>query len=213
MRALVLAKAPVAGRVKTRLGAVIGMEAAAAVAAAALLDTLATCRAVFRECHLALSGDLAGAHREQELREQLEGWVIHPQRGDSLGERLAAAHADAAGAGPTIQLGMDTPQATRRDLHEVAVVAALGKTVLGPAPDGGWWVLAVQDPAATAGLADVPMSTPDTFVHTRKALEAAGQTVVPARSLRDVDTVDDADAVAAEMADGHFRNAWLAVAR
>jgi glycosyltransferase A (GT-A) superfamily protein (DUF2064 family) len=45
MRALVVAKAPEPGKVKTRLGAHVGMETAAGLAAAALLDTLAECRA------------------------------------------------------------------------------------------------------------------------------------------------------------------------
>ena len=81
MRALVVAKAPVPGRVKTRLGAVIGMDAAARVAAAALLDTLSACRSAFAECHLALDGDLRGACEEDELRDRLGGWVVHPQRG------------------------------------------------------------------------------------------------------------------------------------
>ena len=56
MRALVMAKAPVPGRVKTRLGARVGMEVAAELAAAALLDTIAACRSAFAECHLALDG-------------------------------------------------------------------------------------------------------------------------------------------------------------
>jgi glycosyltransferase A (GT-A) superfamily protein (DUF2064 family) len=57
------------------------------------------------------------------------------------------------------------------------------------------------------------MSTARTYDRTRAAHEAAGQSVVRARSLRDVDTVDDADAVAARLERGHFRDAWLAVAR
>ena len=44
---LVVAKAPVAGRVKTRLGAAIGMAAAAEVAASALLDSLLACTAAW----------------------------------------------------------------------------------------------------------------------------------------------------------------------
>src|SRR4029079_1099797 len=134
MRALVTAKAPVAGRVKTRLGTVIGMETAARVAAAALLDTLVACRAAFDECHLALDGTLTGACEEDALRAHLDGWVIHPQRGASFGERLAHAHADAAGPGPTVQVGMDTPQVTVADLREVAAAAGEGNAVLGPAP-------------------------------------------------------------------------------
>lgn len=208
-----MAKAPVTGRVKTRLGAVIGMEAAAQVAAASLLDTLATCRRAFRECHLALDGDLTGAHREDEIRARLGGWVVHPQRGSTLGERLARAHAAVAGAGPTVQVGMDTPQMSVRDLHDVTAAAGSDRAVLGPATDGGWWVLAVEDSSATSGLPDVPMSTAETFARTRTALEAAGLPVVRARSLRDVDTAEDAEAVARELTHGHFRDAWLAVAR
>ncbi|HEX3931076.1 MAG TPA: DUF2064 domain-containing protein [Nocardioides sp.] len=212
MRALVMAKAPVPGRVKTRLGATVGMEAAAAVAAAALLDTLAACRAAFDECHLALEGDLRDAASASELGGALRGWLVHPQCGSSLGERLAHAHADTAGPGATVQVGMDTPQLTAEDLLVVADAADDGSAVLGPAPDGGWWVLALGDARAAATLAGVPMSRPDTFVRTREALVAAGQTVVPARELRDVDTAADADAVAAGLSSGHFLRAWSEVA-
>jgi len=210
---LVVAKAPVPGRVKTRLGAVIGMEAAASVAAAALLDTLAACRDAFDEWHLALDGDLRGARSEDALRDQLTGWTIHSQRGDSLGERLARAHADAAGPGPTVQIGMDTPQVTAGDLRRVAAASKDGNAVLGPAADGGWWVLALRDPAAAKGLAGVQMSQSDTHRSTREALERAGLHVVPAPMLRDIDTVGDADAVVGSVVDGNFRRAWREASR
>lgn len=208
-----MAKAPVAGRVKTRLGAVVGMDAAARVAAAALLDTLTACRAAFDECHLALDGDLRGAYSEVALRDLLHGWVVHPQHGSTLGQRLARAHADAGGPGPTVQIGMDTPQLTAADLLDVAAASSVGNAVLGPAADGGWWVLALHDPDAAACLAEVPMSRPDTYLYTRAALERVGQTVVVTRMLRDVDTVSDAHAVSGALVDGHFRRAWQEVAR
>lgn len=211
MRALVVAKAPVPGMVKTRLGARIGMEAAARLAAAALLDTLDACRAAFAECHLALDGDLDGAVGSDALRRSLDGWILHPQRGDDLGQRLAQAHADAAGAGPTVQMGMDTPQLTTADLHAVAQAAHGGDAVLGPAADGGWWVLALSDPSAAAVLAGVPMSRRDTFASTRAALLAAGQTVRVGPELTDVDTADDAAAVADALTGGHFLRAWRSV--
>lgn len=213
MRALVVAKAPVPGLVKTRLGGAIGMEAAARVAAAALLDTLVASRAAFEECHLALDGDLRGACSEPALREALDGWVVHVQRGGSLGERLAHAHADAAGPGPTVQVGMDTPQVRASDLHEVAAASTEGTAVLGPAVDGGWWVLALRDPAAAAVLAGVVMSRADTYRSTRAALERVGLRVRPARLLRDVDTAADADQVAGSVGHGHFAAAWRGVSR
>jgi rSAM/selenodomain-associated transferase 1 len=211
MRALVVAKAPVPGRVKTRLGTQLGMEAAAGLAAAALLDTLAVCRSAFAECHLALDGDLTAAVRSRALRRSLAGWTVHRQRGAGLGERLAHAHADAAGAGPTVQVGMDTPQLTASDLHAVADAAAGGEAVLGPAADGGWWVLALRDASAAAVLAGVPMSRPDTFDSTCRALVAAGQSVRVGHELMDVDTVDAAAQVAGGLSRGHFLRAWRAV--
>jgi glycosyltransferase A (GT-A) superfamily protein (DUF2064 family) len=105
---------------------------------------------------------------------------------------------------------MDTPQLTAADLHLVAMAAAGGDAVLGPAADGGWWVLALSDPSAAAVLAGVPMSRPDTFVATRDALTAAGQTVRIGHQLTDVDTAEDAASVAS-LADGHFRLAWRSV--
>ena len=213
MRALVVAKAPVPGRVKTRLGAVIGMETAARVAAAALLDTIGACRDAFDEWHLALDGDLRGACSEDALRDQLTGWRIHAQRGGSLGQRLARAHADAAGPGPTVQIGMDTPQVTAGDLRQVARASEDGNAVLGPAGDGGWWVLALRDPGAAEGLTGVRMSQSDTHRSTQKVLERAGLHVVPARMLRDVDTVSDADDVVGSVVDGNFRRAWREAAR
>jgi len=222
-RALVVAKAPVVGEVKTRLGRELaellgaegGMRAAATVAAAALWDTVEACEAAFGpgECHLALAGDLREAVDGDRLTERLAGWTIHPQRGTGLGERLAHAHRDAGHLGPVVQVGMDTPQVTVSLLRRVAAEASAGQAVLGPAEDGGWWVLALGSPAAALALVDVHMSRPDTYEATRAALQEAGADVVATRTLRDVDTVADAQAVAVEAPDGHFARAWARVAR
>ncbi|WP_151081988.1 TIGR04282 family arsenosugar biosynthesis glycosyltransferase [Nocardioides cynanchi] len=208
-----MAKAPVPGTVKTRLGVHLGMEVAARLAAAALLDTMAVCAEAFDDCHLALDGDLAEACQGELIRAQLAGWTVHPQRGSGLGERLAAAHLDAAGPGATLQLSMDTPQVTVAHLHAVRDAAADGDAVLGPATDGGWWVLALSDPAAGSVLAEVPMSRDDTGLRTREALEAVGQTVRLAAELTDVDEVADARLVAAGLTDGHFLRTWREVGR
>ena len=96
----------------------VGTDAAAELAAAALLDTLAACRARSFE-RLPRSrwpATWPAAVRGDELVAALAGWTVHPQRGDGFAERLANAHADvAAGAGaPVVQIGMDTPQRHRR---------------------------------------------------------------------------------------------------
>lgn len=210
-RVLVVAKSPVPGVVKTRLGADIGMEAAAKVAAASLLDTLRACRTAYpiNRCHLALAGDLRRALRAEELADELAGWDVFPQHGADFAQRLAHAHATVAGrgAGPVLQIGMDTPQVTVDLLRDAETTLeappdpaapdpAPADAVLGPAEDGGWWVLGLRDGRDAGALSGVPMSAPTTYDNTREALVAAGLRVASTAVLRDVDTVADADAVA-----------------
>jgi len=214
-RALVVAKAPVPGRVKTRLGADVGMRAAAEVAAAALLDTLAACRAAFgaADCLLALSGDLRQAVRGPEIETALAGWYVFEQRGDGLGARLAHAHADVPGGRPVLQVGMDTPQLAAEHLHAGAAALEGADALLGPAEDGGWWLLGLRDPATAVVLRDVPMSTPTTYVDTRRALEDGGLEVATGTVLRDVDTVADADLLAGGHRHTEFARVWAEVGR
>jgi len=194
---LVLAKAPTPGLVKTRLAADIGHEGAARVAAAALLDTLEACAAAVgpRRCRLAVEGDLAQAVQAAALRSALAGWTVVPQAGDGLGERIARACADAAT--PVVQIGMDTPQVSARLLLESAGALADHDAILGPAEDGGWWLLGLRDPARAAAIAEVPMSTSRTGELTREALAAAGLDVTTAARLRDIDQLEDLRAVTA----------------
>lgn len=217
-RVLVVAKAPVPGEVKTRLGADIGMAVAAEVAAAALLDTLRACASAYPRTrrHLALAGDLTSALRGREIAAALAGWDVFPQQGAGFAERLVHAHATVAGRGdgPVVQIGMDTPQVTADLL--LAAADALGDpdaptapdAVLGRADDGGWWVLVLRDSRAAAPLSDVAMSTPTTYDDTRAALEASGLRVTGTAVLRDVDTLADADEVAAAAPSGAFAAAW-----
>jgi hypothetical protein len=214
-RALVVAKAPVPGQVKTRLGAEVGMAAAAELAAAALLDTLAACRDAFgaEECLLALSGDLADAVRSEDLRAALEGWRIYAQRGDDLGQRLANAHADVSAGTPVLQVGMDTPQLDPDVLHAAATALQDADAVLGPADDGGWWLLGLREPATGEALCEVPMSTPATYDLTRGALEDRGLRVATTSTMRDVDTTADAHVVAAGHQGTEFVRVWAGVTR
>lgn len=214
-RALLVAKAPVPREVKTRLGAEVGMHAAAEVAAAALLDTLAACGAAFGagNCLLALSGDLSEAVRGPEIETALVGWQVFRQRGDDLGTRLAHAHADVPDGPPVLQVGMDTPQLAAEHLRAGAAALDDADAVLGPAEDGGWWLLGLRDPAAAEALRGVPMSTPTTYDDTRRALEDRGLQVATGAVLPDVDTVAEAELVARGHPDTEFARAWAEVPR
>jgi hypothetical protein len=212
---LMVAKAPVPGLAKTRLTPPATPEQAAEIAAAALLDSLDAVLATPGAAPVvAMTGDLSSAVRCDELRSRLGPVLVVEQRGTTFADRLANAHADAARhypALPIVQIGMDTPQVTPALL--AATAAALDGTgaVLGPAADGGWWVLGLTDPAAATSLRGVPMSTPDTFRDTLDALIGAGTQVEKVAELSDVDTIADALRVADEIPDSRFASAVRAV--
>lgn len=197
---VVVAKAPVPGQAKTRLAAHIGDEAAADLAAAALLDTLATAELVFPKGGrvVALTGDLVHAQRRTDLERRLARWQVVPQRGDTFAQRLVHAHHDAAAlTGPgVVQIGMDTPQLSRSHLTRCLNQLSRSQTVIGMASDGGWWVLAARRPEYVNSIAQVQMSTGSTGADTVVALQAAGLTVGFAPALTDVDTIGDATSVA-----------------
>ena len=192
---LVVAKAPVAGLAKTRLAAAVGAEAAADIAAAALLDTLdAVVAAPVSARVVAMTGDLDEARAGDEIRERLQAFTVVPQRGGDFADRLANAHidaADAVGGMPVLQIGMDTPQVTAELLTRCAEALLGAPAVLGMAADGGWWVLGVRSARTADALRGVPMSRGDTGALTFAALASRGIGVTLVDELRDVDTVDD----------------------
>ncbi|MGH8869891.1 MAG: TIGR04282 family arsenosugar biosynthesis glycosyltransferase [Actinomycetes bacterium] len=211
---VVLAKAPVPGAVKTRLTPPLSPARAADLAAAALLDTLDAVARAARALGgprpvLALAGDPRDAVRAAALRRSRWSFTVVRQRGTGLDERIAAAHRDASALHPahgTLQVGMDTPQVTAERL-----VCAAGRlaspgvdAVLGLAEDGGWWALGLRDPRTGDAVRGVPMSREDTGALTRASLTAWGAVPVLLPTARDVDTWDDARAVAAAHPSGRF---------
>lgn len=197
---LVVAKAPVPGKAKTRLAAELGDAAAAAVAAAALLDTLEVVRTTGCPSVVALAGDLHAAARRREVERALGEHQVVRQRGRGFAQRLANAHADAAAAAGTsavVQVGMDTPQLAVTDLRSAVTALTDADAALGPASDGGWWCLAVRRAELARCLVGVAMSRPDTGRRTHSELLRAGAgAVILLAELRDVDTLPDALAVA-----------------
>jgi len=196
---LVLAKAPRAGHSKTRLCPPCTPRQAAALARAALADTLEAVLATAAPRRVLVLDGPAG----DWLR---PGFEVLPQRGDGLDQRLAHAFADAGG--PALLIGMDTPQVTSGDLGHALARLAEPETdaVLGPAPDGGYWAIGLRaaDPLAFLG---VPMSTARTCRAQRARLRRLGLRVGELPPLRDVDRIADARAVAALAPTGRFARA------
>jgi uncharacterized protein len=180
---LVIAKQPVPGRVKTRLVPPCTYEQAAALAEAALADTLHTMLMLPARRRVLVLDGRPGPWLPP-------GFDIVPQCGGPLDERLADAFS--AVRGPALLIGMDTPQVTPALL---TVDWRAADAVFGPAADGGFWALGLRVPAP-ALLRGVPMSTPSTGAVQRARLLAAGLRVADLPQLRDVDTAADAVAVA-----------------
>jgi len=203
MPIIVMAKAPMPGRVKTRLCPPCTLDEAAALAEAALVDTLAAA--------LASSTDRVVLALDGRPGPWLPAGVeVVGQRGSGFGERLAAAWSDIGG--PALQIGMDTPQVTPALLDQASAVLEAPGTdaVLGPAEDGGWWSIGLRhtDPAVFVG---VPMSRPDTGARQMARLRELGLRTATLPSLRDVDTIADAHEVAALAPDTRFAAAVRAL--
>ncbi|MGH9223525.1 MAG: TIGR04282 family arsenosugar biosynthesis glycosyltransferase [Acidimicrobiales bacterium] len=184
---LVMAKAPAAGRVKTRLCPPCTPAEAAAIAEAALADTLeavAACGA--SRLLVALDGE-PGPWLPP-------GFDVFPQCAGPFDRRLA--HAWSVAGGPGVQIGMDTPQVTSGALDcalgvldgDAGAGAAAG-AVLGHTADGGWWAIGLRrpDPAVFLG---VPMSTEGTGRCQEARLRALGLDVRLLAELVDFDRIE-----------------------
>ena len=185
---LVLAKAPAPGRVKTRLCPPLTPSEAAAVAEAALADTLEAVAATRVGRRVLVIDGLTGPWLPP-------GIEVVRQRGRGLDERLAHAFED-AGA-PALLIGMDTPQVTPSLLEGALASLAQTDGVLGPARDGGYWAIGLNRPDPDVFLG-VPMSSSRTLAYQRERLAALGLGVADLPTLTDVDTFEDACAVASE---------------
>ena len=178
---LVMAKAPVPGRVKTRLCPPCTPQEAAALAEAALADTLE-----------AVSG--CGASRRIVALDGAPGPWLPPgfevvaQVSGGLDRRLAAAWV--AAGGPGVQVGMDTPQVTAGLLDQALGTLDTTAAALGHAADGGWWAIGLRQADARVFL-DIPMSTDRTGAAQHARLRDLGLEVATLPTLVDLDTVAD----------------------
>jgi glycosyltransferase A (GT-A) superfamily protein (DUF2064 family) len=206
MNALVIiAKEPIAGRVKTRLTSEFSPAEAARLAAAALRDTIAVVSAAPATRRVLLfDGDPTGWAPP--------GWTVLAQCAGSLDVRLSQglAAVGALGGGPAVLVGMDTPQLRPEQLD---FDAGRYDSCLGLAADGGFWAIGFRDPLlAPRAILGVPMSVAETGAAQRDRLHAAGLSVQLLAELADFDTPADARELAVAEPETQFAQAWRAVA-
>jgi len=185
---LVLAKEPAPGRAKTRLTPPCTPEQAATIAEAALTQTLESVLAV-RDVRrvLVLDGEVGPWLPE--------GFDVLPQRRGDLADRLRGAFASSTG--PTVLVGMDTPQITAARLRATvdALLTPDVDAVLGLTLDGGWWTIGVRNPHQDL-FAGIPTSTDSTGRRQWERLHALGLRSEQVPAAVDVDDFSAARLVA-----------------
>jgi len=144
---IVFAKYPEPGKVKTRLGAQIGNEAAARLYRLFLTQTFELCQAR-DEAWLSYVA-FEPQEREEWFREVVPGsFRLVAQTGESLGARLQAAFHNvfADGAQRVIAIGSDSPTLPREYLLQAFERLHKFDLVLGPAEDGGYYLVGLAQP-------------------------------------------------------------------
>ena len=191
-RLVIMVKEPRPGRVKTRLGAGIGMVAAAwwfRRQSGALIRRLSRDRRW--ETWIAVAPDREGA-MSRVWPPGLRRW---PQGRGDLGDRMGRIF-NRFPPGPVVVIGADIPGVSNADI--AAAFDALGRrdAVIGPADDGGYWLIGLargRSRPAEKIFAKVRWSTSAAMEDTERAL--GGNRIGYLRTLRDVDDVDDLMAV------------------
>ncbi len=188
-RVLVVAKAPAPRRSKTRLVPPLDHDGAAELQRALLLDTLTGCRAEADDVAIlhpdedgerAALAALAGAETE-----------LVPQRGRGLRDALRLGFADRLPGGPTAIVSSDIPGVPPGSIARAFAELERGAdVVLGPATDGGYWLIAMRE-LHEAPFEGIPWSSPAVLAVTRRRCAETGLRLVEVDPWRDVDTAVD----------------------
>ena len=176
----IFARLPVRGKVKTRLIPALGEEGAARVYARLLAQTVEVARASGLAFELRVTGGEEAAFR-QLFGEDI---AVVPQGEGDLGARMARVPS------PALIIGSDCPGITPALLHAAAGALDDRRVVLGPATDGGYYLIGYREPVPFV-FADMEWSTPRVFTETlsRLAAEGYGPAILP--ELADIDTGED----------------------
>lgn len=182
VRVVAFARFPVAGMCKTRLIPAVGAQGAAAIHT----KLVEICVAAMRGSGLSIELRTTGAEAFA-FREWLGGDIAFIDQGEGdLGDRLARA----AAPYPVIFIGSDAPDLDADRLIAAATALANASAVIGPAEDGGYYLLGLNAPAPWL-FTDMDWGTETVFEETMRRFAAHGITPVVLEPLADVDRPED----------------------
>lgn len=183
------------GEVKTRLAAKIGHHEAAALHRHFVEAALLRLGSIADHRWLCVTPDLGIPRIAAECR-AASGWRIVPQAGGSLGTRIKKFFESALSqAGRVVLLGSDSPDLPLERIVEAFAALEQVPVVLGPADDGGYYLLGIVGGGGLNDLAylfdDIPWSTPQVLAQTLQRLESRGVECHLLPPWQDVDEWED----------------------
>ncbi len=189
---LIFAKIPEPGRTKTRLIPALGPERANAVYELLLRHTLGLANELRQICPVHITLWIAGGSIEQAQDCFGSEYDIRLQTGDDLGARLSHATAEAFSRGASQLVVVGTDCAELAVEHLVAAFTALDRedTVLGPAWDGGYYLIGLKKDNPTI-FQQISWSSSQVLEQTISQLNKAHLTYQSLRTLADVDEPED----------------------
>jgi len=195
MRVLVFAKYPQPGMVKTRLGQTVGLECAARLHEAFIEDELHMLAEIGADVTMCCD-----PCRPLTDYERLFGPGIRyrPQQGADLGERmLHALHLALRENEAAVLIGSDLPDLPGPHLTEAFTALRTAQVCLGPATDGGFYLLGLREPLPSDIFKGVVWSGPQVLKKTLANCVATGLTHHLLPAWPDVDRLGDLSSFAA----------------
>lgn len=188
---IIFLRLPVAGEVKTRLAATIGREKAVEFyqhCAGHIMNEVLKLPNIFTK-YIFYSNE---KHKNEIVDWCGEAFFYSPQRGKGLGERMANAfyHVFEHGAENAIIIGTDVPDIKAETIIEAREVLDNEDLVIGPSPDGGYYLLGMKKPTYQI-FKDIPYSSHNTLEKTIEAAEKSALSLKQIQSLSDIDTEED----------------------
>ncbi len=170
---IIFAKAPEAGRVKTRLTPFISPETAAKLQEAFLLDILKMSKSTKWSRLIACAPNTRHVFFQRCERE--EAIRLIRQEGGDLGERMKTAFQQAflEGFERVVIIGCDSPTLCAFHIEEAYEGLANNSVVLGPSLDGGYYLIGAKTPLVPALFSRMDWGTETVLCETLKRLNAA----------------------------------------